>query len=122
MFAIKYRNHEMNMCEGALLKKIIIYSLPLMATNILQLLFNLADTVILSQFSEEGVSAVGAVGSTTALINLIIGLFVGLSVGANVLVAKCVGEKNKEKSEKIVGMSILVSLVFGAILAIIGVV
>lgn len=122
MFAKKYRNHEMNMCEGALLKKIIIYSLPLMATNILQLLFNLADTVVLSQFSKEGVSAVGAVGSTTALINLIIGLFVGLSVGANVLVAKCVGEKNKEKSEKIVGMSILVSLVFGAILAIIGVV
>lgn len=121
MFAIKKKNYEIDMCQGALLKKLIIYALPLMATNILQLLFNLADTVVLSQFSSEGVNAVGAVGSTTSLINLIIGLFVGLSVGANVLVAKCVGEKNKEKAEKIVAMSVLVSLIFGTVLAIIGV-
>ena len=114
-----FKNREMNMCEGALLKKLIIYALPLMATNVLQLLFNAADVAILSIFA--GDDPVAAVGSTGALINLIIGLFVGLSVGANVLIAKCVGENNQKRSRRIVGMSMLISVLIGVILAVFGV-
>ena len=113
----------MNMCEGSILKKLIIYALPLLAANLLQLLFNAADVTVLGLFIEDKVradAAVAAVGSTNALINLIIGLFVGLSVGANVLVARCVGEKNEEKSKRIVGTSVTVSLIIGVFLAVIG--
>lgn len=115
-----FKNYEMNMCEGALLKKLIIYALPLMATNILQLLFNAADVAVLGIF--KGDTPVAAVGSTAALINLIVGLFVGLSVGANVLIARCVGENNEKRARRIVGMSMLISFAIGIMLSIIGVV
>ena len=70
-----FKNREMNMCEGALLKKLIIYALPLLATNVLQLLFNAADVAVLGIFA--GDDPVAAVGATAALINLIVGLFIG---------------------------------------------
>lgn len=108
--------HEMDLTEGPILKKLIIYALPLMATNILQLLFNVADVVVLGVAGYD----VGPVGATGALINLIIGLFVGLSVGANFLVAKFVGSGEKERSEKVVGMSMLIAAVVGVVLSVIG--
>lgn len=114
------KNREMNMCEGALLKKLIIYALPLMATNVLQLLFNAADVAVLGIF--KGDTPVAAVGSTGALINLIVGLFVGLSVGANVLIARCVGENNEKRARRIVGMSMLISVSIGVVLSVIGVI
>lgn len=73
------KNFEMNMSEGKILGKLIIYSIPLICTNVLQLLFNAADVAVLGMFVSD--DAVAAVGATGALINLIIGLFVGLSVG-----------------------------------------
>lgn len=112
------KNFEMNMCEGKILGKLIIYALPLVCTNVLQLLFNAADVAVLGIFVND--DAVAAVGATGALINLIIGLFVGLSVGANVLVAKFAGEKNMDAAHKTVGTSVVVSLITGVILAFIG--
>ncbi len=114
-----FKNREMNMCEGAILKKLIIYALPLMATNVLQLLFNAADVAVLGVF--KGDAPVGAVGSTGALINLIVGLFVGLSVGANVLIARCVGENNEKRARRIVGMSMLISVAIGVVLSVVGI-
>lgn len=111
------------MCEGSIFKKLIIFTLPLLAANILQLLFNAADVTVLGIFIPDKIradAAVAAVGSTGSLIQLIIGLFVGLSVGANVLVARCIGEKNEEKSRRIVGTSITVSIIIGIFLAVIG--
>ena len=111
------------MCEGSIFKNLMIFALPLLAANILQLLFNAADITVLGMFVSDKTradAAVAAVGSTTALINLIIGLFVGLSVGANVIVARCVGEQNEEKSQRIVGMSMTLSLAVGIFLAVIG--
>ena len=113
-----FKNREMNMCEGALLKKLIIYALPLLATNVLQLLFNAADVAVLGIFA--GDDPVAAVGATAALINLIVGLFIGLSVGANVLIARCVGENNEKRARRIVGMSMLLSIVIGAFLMAVG--
>ena len=81
----------MNLCEGSILKKLILYSLPFIATNVLQLLFNVADVVIVGIYENENV--VGAVSSTGALVNLCVGLFIGLSVSANVMIAKAVGSR-----------------------------
>lgn len=112
--------YEMDLTVGSIFKKLIIFALPLIATNILQLLFNVADIAVLGIFVEEGDDAVAAVGATGALINLIIGLFVGLSVGANVLVARFVGSGERERAEKIVGMSMILSVMIGVVLAVIG--
>ena len=114
-----FKNREMNMCEGALLKKLIIYALPLLATNVLQLLFNAADVAVLGIFA--GDDPVAAVGATAALINLIVGLFIGLSVGANVLIARCVGENNEKRARRMVGMSMVLSVGIGLALMIVGV-
>ncbi len=117
MFSVK-KNNEMNMCEGPLLKKIILFAIPLFATNILQVLFNTADSAVLGQFVSD--RAVASVGSTVTLVNLIIGLFVGLSVGANVLVARYKGENNMESARKTVGMSMILSVITGTVLIFIG--
>lgn len=108
----------MDMCSGPLLKKLIIYTLPLLLTNVLQLTFNMADIIVLGSLVSD--DAVAAVGATGALINLIIGLFVGLSVGANVLVARCVGSGDRDKAHKIVGMSVLLGVTVGVLLGIVG--
>ncbi|MBR2970354.1 MAG: MATE family efflux transporter [Clostridia bacterium] len=118
------RSFEMNMSEGSLFKKIVLYALPLIATNVLQLLFNSADLAVLRMFiqSEELANdAVAAVGATGALINLIIGLFIGLSVGANVLIARYAGKGDSEAAKRVVGMSMVISVLFGVLLLFVGV-
>ena len=117
------RNFQVNMCEGSILKNLLVFAFPLLAANILQLLFNAADITVLGKFIPDAKmadAAVGAVGSTNALINLIIGLFVGFSVGANVLVARCVGENDENRSRRIVGTSMSISIIIGIFLAVLG--
>ena len=82
------------MCNGPLLGKILVFSVPLMLSGILQLLFNAADIIVVGRFA--GSTALAAVGSTDSLINLMINVFVGLSVGVNVLAARYYGGQ-KEK-------------------------
>lgn len=86
------KQYQMDMCSGPVLKKMLLFSLPLMASGVLQLLFNAADVIVLGRFA--GDNSMGAVGSTSSLINLFTNLFVGLSVGVNVVVAKAHGEGN----------------------------
>ncbi len=115
---------ELDLTSGNLFKKLIIIAVPLMFTQILQLLFNTADTFVLGIFVEpieRANNAVAAVGSTSALINLIIGLFTGISTGVNVLVGQYIGRQDKARVQKIIGTSMLVSLIGGGILLIIGV-
>lgn len=112
------KSHEMNMTQGPMLKKFIIYTLVLMGTNLLQVLFNVADVAILGIFSSD--NAVAAVGSTSSLIHLISGLFIGLSAGAGVVLSRHAGAQNMERANKLVGTSILLSLVCGVLLAVIG--
>ena len=116
----KRSTHEMDLTKGPIFKQLLIYSIPLILTNIIQSLFNVADTTILGIFVNE--HAVGAVGCTNSLINLCIGLFVGLSAGANVVMAKYVGAKNEQGAHRTVGTSIIVSLISGFFLMIVGVV
>ena len=93
------KSKEMNMTQGNLYKQIIVYALPLIATNILQLLFNAADVAVLSIFAQDGDLAIAAVGSTGAIVNLVIGLFVGLSVGAQTCLLQGVWECRTERAQ-----------------------
>ena len=107
------------MTNGPLLGKIVRFAIPLALSGILQLLFNAADIVVVGQF--VGPTALAAVGSTSAVINLIVNLFMGFSVGANVLAAQYYGAgKNKDLSET-VHTAVLSSLAFGVVLIFAGV-
>lgn len=120
IFKKKNRSYEMDMCSGNLFKKMFIFSLPLMLSGVLQLLYNACDLIVVGNFSGNS-DALGAVGSTSALINLIINLFMGLSVGANVLCARFYASKNYEGVKKIVHTSVMASLICGVGLGIFGV-
>lgn len=113
------RSYEVDMCRGPLLGKILIFALPLMLSGILQLLFNAADIVVVGRFASS--QALAAVGSTGALINLIINVFIGLSVGANVLVARYYGAGEKEQVSQAVHTSVLLSFLCGVVLIAVGV-
>ncbi len=107
------------MTNGPLLGKIVRFAIPLAISGILQLLFNAADIIVVGQF--VGPSALAAVGSTSALINLIVNLFIGLSVGTNVLVAQSYGAGDGKSLQDTVHTSVLASLIFGCIVLVIGV-
>ncbi len=109
---------EMDMINGPLFKNIVRFSLPLMLSGMLQLLYNAADVVVVGQFASD--HSLAAVSSTGSLINLIVNLFMGLSIGASVVVSQNIGAgKHKDVSEA-VHTSIAVSLICGVIVGIFG--
>lgn len=114
------KGYEIDMCNGTLANKILLFALPLMASSLLQLLFNAADVVVVGQFC--GKASLAAVGSNTALINLLVNLFVGLSVGANVVVAQDLGAGRKAEANRAVHTSILLAMISGVVLMIFGVI
>lgn len=113
-------SYRMDMTEGPLTTKIIKFTIPVMLTGILQLLFNTADVIVVGRFT--GKTALAAVGSTGSLINLLVSLFMGLSIGTNVLVARYQGAKDDKAVSETVHTSIALGIVGGLILLIIGVV
>ncbi len=114
------KKYEMDMCSGSILKKMLMFTLPLMLSSILQLLFNAADIVVVGRFA--GDNSLAAVGSTTALINLLTNLFVGLSIGANVTAARNYGGKREAALSRTVHTAVTISIISGVILTVIGVV
>ena len=106
------------MCNGPLFSKIMVFYFPLMLSGLLQLLFNAADIVVVGRFA--GSEALAAVGSTGALINLLVNVFIGLSVGANVLIARYYGAGQKRDLGEMVHTAIATSLVGGIFLIILG--
>ena len=109
------KKYSINMTEGALLPKIISFAIPLMASSLLQLLFNAADMVVAGRFA--GSNALAAIGSTSSLINLLVNLFIGLSVGANVLVARFFGSGRESDVSETVHTAVLLSIISGFFLA-----
>lgn len=108
------------MCSGSIMPRLISFSIPLMLSGILQLMFNAVDIVVVGKFS--GSLALAAVGSTTALINVFTNLFIGISLGANVLSARFYASgRNKEMSET-VHTSIALALISGILMALVGLV
>jgi len=106
------------MCNGPLLGKIIIFSIPMILSGILQLLYNAADVIVVGRFS--GSTALAAVGSTGSLTSLIISLFMGLSVGTSVVVAQYYGAGDWKNVSQAVHTSIATSIISGIIVGIIG--
>ena len=109
---------EINMVSGPLLWPMICFTIPVILSGILQLLFNAVDMIVVGRYAGE--EALAAVGSTTALINLLTNLFIGLSIGSNVLAAHYLGAKRDDDTEKIVHTSLMTSVICGFILAAIG--
>ena len=112
------KKYEIDMINGPLLPKLILFSLPLMLSGCLQLAFNAADVIVVGRFA--GDEALAAVGSTTALVNMLINVFVGLSVGANVIMAHDWGAKAFADVEETVHTAIAMSLFSGIALIFIG--
>ena len=115
----KTKSYEIDMCHGPLFRKILLFTLPLMLSGILQLLFNAADVIVVGQFA--GNEALAAVGSTSALTNLLVNLFIGLSVGVNVLVARFYGAQQEQEAQEAVHTAVVVSILGGILLAFIGI-
>lgn len=112
------KSYEIDMCNGPLFGKILIFSVPLMLSGILQLLFNAADIVVVGRFA--GNEALAAVGATSSLINLLVNVFIGLSVGANVLVARFYGAGQKKELSEMVHTAIMTALLSGIVLVALG--
>jgi len=112
------KKYEINMCEGPLFPKLVLFAVPLMLSSILQLLYNAADVIVVGRFA--GSSALAAVSSTGSLINLIVNLFIGLSVGANVAAARFFGAKDDRGVHEVVHTSMLLSIIGGIGVGIIG--
>ena len=116
---MKKDQYQMDMTHGPLLGKILIFSIPLMFSGVLQLLFNAADVIVVGQFA--GPRSIAAVGSTSSVVNLLVSLFIGLSVGVNVLVARFIASQRDKDTHETVHSAILLAIVFGLIFALIGV-
>lgn len=116
----KKKKYEIDMCEGPILKKMLIFTIPLILSGILQLLFNAADIIVVGNFA--GDNSLAAVGSTSSLVNLLVNLFVGLSIGANVLIARYYGAKQQEELDDTVHTAVALALIGGVLLSVIGVI
>ena len=116
---MKKNKYEIDMCNGTIMDKLISFSLPLMVSGILQLMFNAVDIIVVGRFS--GSQALAAVGSTTALINVFINLFMGISLGANVLAARYYAAGRDREMSETVHTSIMLALISGVVMAFVGV-
>lgn len=116
-FLAKYKN--MDLLEGSLWDKIVVFALPLALTSILQQLFNAADVAVLGRF--VGSDAVAAVGNNIPIIGLVVNLFVGISLGANVVVARYIGMKDPDNANDAVHTAFSLALIIGVTIAIVGI-
>ena len=107
-----------SLTEGPLARQILIVSLPLALSNLLQVLFNMSDVAVVGRFA--GSTALGAVGSTSIFVTLFTGFLIGLGNGINVLVARFYGARNAESVHKTVHSALLVSLLAGVLLLVVG--
>lgn len=108
-----------DLCHGPIFRNLILYTIPIILTGILQLLFNAADLVVVGRYC--GSISVGAVGATSSIINLLVNLFIGLSVGAGVTVAHGIGAGRTEEVRRIVHTAIPTAFLSGIVLTFIGI-
>jgi len=109
---------KLDMTHGPLLGKLIIFTIPIVMSGVLQLLFNAADVIVVGRFAGE--ASLAAVGSTGSLINLMTNLFIGASVGANVCTAQFYGARQYEDVKKTLHTSVAISIIGGIVLVFLG--
>ncbi len=105
---------KIDFTQGKIFLKVLYFILPIVATNLLQTFYNAADMMVVS-LSKEGQNAVGAIGTTNSFIHLIVNIFIGFSVGANVVVAREIGAKDRERTQNAVHTSLVMAVMFGAL-------
>ena len=110
------KSHDLT--HGPLARQIILFSLPLMATNVLQVLFNMSDVAVVGQFA--GPEPLGSVGSTSILVTLFTGFLIGMGSGVNVVVARYIGARHDEDVHEAVHTSLILSLIVGIIIMVLG--
>ncbi|MCQ2462660.1 MAG: MATE family efflux transporter [Clostridia bacterium] len=115
---MKSNKYEIDMCSGSLMPKLISFSLPLMLSSILQLLFNAVDLIVVGRFA--GSDCLAAVGATTALINIFINFFIGLSLGTNVCAARYYASGEYKKMSAVVHTAMLTAFISGIAIFILG--
>ena len=113
------KSREMDLCSGSLWKKIFVYSVPLMFTNILQVLFNMSDVAVVGKFA--GPIALGAAGSTSILVTLFTGILLGLASGVNALTALHIGSKDDEGVKRTVHTAVIICLAGGILITVFGI-
>ena len=116
---MKSGKYQIDMCHGPLFSKILMMALPLMAANVMQVLFNVIDMIVIGRYASK--TALAAVGSCGPLITMILSIFFGISAGANVLVARYIGARNREQTARSVHTAIAVALYGGILLAVVGI-
>lgn len=114
-----FSKDNIRITDGPVLPNMIKYALPIMFTNVLQLFYNSADMYVLGNFCEDK-NALGSVGCTGSLINMILGVFIGLGAGVAVILAQSLGSGDKDRTSKIVQTSFCVSLILGVIVTVLG--
>ena len=113
------KRHQVDMINGPIFSRMICYALPILATSVLQLLYNAADVAVVGKFAGE--EALAAVGSTGSLVNLLVNFFVGLAVGVRVLVSRNYGAGNKRGISDTVHTAIPLGFICGALLLLVGI-
>lgn len=114
----KLKRHEVDMLGGPVLKNVILFSVPIILTGMLQLLYNAADMIVVGRFAESG--ALAAVGSTGSIVNLIVNVFMGISVGTCVVVAHALGAGDADRANRAAHTAVIVALVAGIFVGIFG--
>lgn len=109
---------EQDLTKGNLWKQILVFSFPLMISNVLQVLFNMADVAVVGRFA--GSMALGSVGSTTTLVTLFTGFLIGMAGGVNVLIARYFGAKNKKDVEETAHTAVIICLITGILIMMAG--
>ena len=112
------KEDRQDLTTGSIWGKMLLFSIPLMLTNLLQVLFNMADIAVIGQFA--GSLSLGAVGSTATLVTLFTGILIGMAGGINVLVARYFGARDKRSTIQTVHTALLVSFAAGVIVLIFG--
>ncbi len=107
------KSKDIQMLEGPLLGKVFLFALPLMATNLLQMLYNAADMIVAGMSGVEG--AIGSIGTCGAMINLILNIFSGFAIGTNVVVARNIGRGDREATSASVHTSLVMATLFGVV-------
>ncbi len=113
------KHRDIDMTKGPILGSMLIFVLPLIFTNLLQMLYNATDMIVVGLSSEP--DSVGAIGTTSSFVSLLVNLFIGLSVGATVVVARHIGAGDRERASRAVHTATLISLVLGLVGAVVGV-
>ena len=111
-------NRRLDLCNGSIFLSVIKYTVPIICTSILQLLFNAADLVVVGRFC--GSNSVGAVGATSSLIHMFVNLFIGTATGVSVTVANAIGKKDENRVSKIIHTAVPLSFFVGLFLTLFG--